>query len=511
VELVARGAVIGEVVIRNGNIFDTDDPREDNWLFRLANRLHPKTRTWLIREQLLFRPGDAYDRRILDESERILRANRYFFEVRIRPIAFHEGRVDVEVLTRDVWTLRPGISFGRTGGANTTRISFSDLNLFGTGVEVNFSHSSTPDRTLDSVSLASTNFVGTRLRTGLLYSENSDGRTRSALLERPFYALDTRWAGGGSFFDDIRVDTPVGRVGVASEYQTHATKWNAWGGWSAGLKGRWVQRFTIGFSQDESRFAPAPGTVPDDPVPPDRNLVYPWIGFDLVEDAFETTKNRDQIGRTEDFFLGTRFAGSVGYSSTHFGADREAVTFGGRFGTGFQPTDSLTALVDSATAGRVEDGSLRDTFLKATGHLYVHLSKRWLLFSMLSGTVGVNLDPDHELVLGGENGLRGYPRKYQAGDRSALFTVEGRYFSPLYLFRLIRLGGAAFFDIGRAWGEGYVNALDPGVLRDVGLGLRVSITRSGLGNVIHFDVAFPLDGDPTISRVQYLVTTKQSF
>jgi len=300
-------------------------------------------------------------------------------------------------------------------------------------------------------------------------------------------------------------------VDVASEYQTHSTKWNAWGGWSAGLKGRWVQRFTIGFSQDESRFAPAPGTVPDGPVPPDRNLLYPWVGFELVEDAFETAKNRDQIGRTEDFFLGTLFAGSAGYSSTHFGSDREAVTFTGRFSTGFQPADSLTALVDSATTGRVEDGSLRDTFLKATGHLYLQLSKRWLLFSMLSGTVGVNLDPDHELVLGGENGLRGYPREYQAGDRSALFTVEGRYFSPLYLFRLIRLGGAAFFDMGRAWGEGYVNALDPGVLRDVGLGLRVSITRSGLGNVIHFDVAFPLDGDPTVSRVQYLVTTKQSF
>jgi len=37
------------------------------------------------------------------------------------------------------------------------------------------------------------------------------------------------------------------------------------------------------------------------------------------------------------------------------------------------------------------------------------------------------------------------------------------------------------------------------------------MTRSGLGRLIHVDVAFPLDGDPSISRVQYLVTTKQSF
>jgi hemolysin activation/secretion protein len=286
---------------------------------------------------------------------------------------------------------------------------------------------------------------------------------------------------------------------------------NAWGGWSTGLKGRRVKRFTIGFTQDESRFASAPGSVPTDPIPTDRNLVYPWIGFDFVEDSFEKAKNRDQIERTEDFFLGNRFRGLLGYSSTRFGADRDAVVFGGQFGTSFQSTDFLTMLVDSAAEGRVEDGSARDTILKASGHLYVHLSKKWLLFSMLSGTMGVNLDQDHELVLGGENGLRGYPRNYQAGDRSALFTVEGRYFSSLYLFRLVRFGGAAFYDMGKAWGGDYVNALDSGILRDIGFGLRVTITRSGLGNVIHLDVAFPLDGDPTISRVQYLVTTKQSF
>jgi hemolysin activation/secretion protein len=76
---------------------------------------------------------------------------------------------------------------------------------------------------------------------------------------------------------------------------------------------------------------------------------------------------------------------------------------------------------------------------------------------------------------------------------------------------LVRLGGAVFYDMGRAWGGGFVKSQDPGVLRNVGVGLRLGMTRSGLGNIIHVDMAFPLDGDPTISRVQFLVTTKQSF
>jgi hypothetical protein len=50
-----------------------------------------------------------------------------------------------------------------------------------------------------------------------------------------------------------------------------------------------------------------------------------------------------------------------------------------------------------------------------------------------------------------------------------------------------------------------------GLLKDVGVGLRIGSTRSGLGNIIHVDLAVPLDGDPSIKKVQLLVETKQSF
>jgi len=39
----------------------------------------------------------------------------------------------------------------------------------------------------------------------------------------------------------------------------------------------------------------------------------------------------------------------------------------------------------------------------------------------------------------------------------------------------------------------------------------VSPSRSGLGNVVHLDLAFPLDGESSIKRVQWLVRTKASF
>jgi hypothetical protein len=49
------------------------------------------------------------------------------------------------------------------------------------------------------------------------------------------------------------------------------------------------------------------------------------------------------------------------------------------------------------------------------------------------------------------------------------------------------------------------------LLRDVGLGLRLGMSRSALANVLHVDLAMPLDGGPDISNLQILVSTKASF
>jgi hemolysin activation/secretion protein len=127
------------------------------------------------------------------------------------------------------------------------------------------------------------------------------------------------------------------------------------------------------------------------------------------------------------------------------------------------------------------------------------------------GRLGHNLDLDNPLELGGDNGLRGYPLRYQSADASVLFTIEERYFTDWYPFRLFRVGGAVFADIGRTWGDNPVGSGSIGWLKDVGFGLRIGPTRSGGHEVIHLDITFPLDGDPSIDKVQFLLEKKVSF
>ncbi len=129
----------------------------------------------------------------------------------------------------------------------------------------------------------------------------------------------------------------------------------------------------------------------------------------------------------------------------------------------------------------------------------------------LSGTAGHDLDLDNPVQLGGKSGLRGYPLRYQTGDSKVLFSIEQRYFTDWYPWRLFRVGGAIFADVGRTWGDNPIGEQNYGWLKDVGFGLRFAPTRFSTNKVAHLDFAFPLDGDPSIDSVQILLEAKRSF
>jgi hypothetical protein len=91
-------------------------------------------------------------------------------------------------------------------------------------------------------------------------------------------------------------------------------------------------------------------------------------------------------------------------------------------------------------------------------------------------------------------------------------TLEQRFFTRFSLWKIADVGAAVFFDMGRAWGEPVLGpAENRGLLKDIGFGLRLGSSRSALGNVVHLDLAFPLDEHGFIDSPQFLVQTKRSF
>ena len=95
----------------------------------------------MIERQLLFKSGEPVSVRLIEETERLLRSNRYLYDVQFRPVAVHDGVVDIEVVTRDTWSLDPGFSAGRSGGANTSGFKLREYNLLGTGTSISLGRS----------------------------------------------------------------------------------------------------------------------------------------------------------------------------------------------------------------------------------------------------------------------------------------------------------------------------------------------------------------------------------
>ncbi len=382
-------AVIGAVLIDNQNIFNLDDPADDRKIFRLANKLHIKTRAKVVRAQLLFKPGDRYSRRLLEESERLLRADTYFYDAWIRPVAYHDGKVDLKITTKDVWTLDPGFNYGRSGGTNSTGAKLEDANFLGTGSSINLGYQSTVDRSGYSVDLADKTAFGTWTAVALNYGNFTDGGMRGLSITRPFYALDTRWAASVAALDDTQTDPLYDRGNLIDQFQDRHQLVQAYYGWSAGLQNGWVQRWTAGMTYDEHRFASVTnsnGTT--NLLPEDRRFVYPFIEWDLVQDEYLKLYNHDQIGRTEDFTLGTTASVRLGYASADVGSSSSALLMNASANKGFREGGS-TVLLASDFSGRLENHTLRNGLLDASVRYYVEQSKNWLFFSTVTADQGL--------------------------------------------------------------------------------------------------------------------------
>lgn len=509
--LERSGAVIGRVIVRAGDVFDLEDPAEDRWLFRAANAVHRRTREGVVRRLVLFRPGDRYSRRTLEESERLLRSTGYLYDAEIRPVRAEHGRVDVEVRTRDVWTLKAGVGFARAGGVNRTRIGVEDGNFLGTGTSISLRRTHTVDRTSFLYRFREPNLVGRRVAIEAAYSDNSDGSLESLSVERPFYSFASRWAAGARAAREQRVDSRYRQGEVVERFSHRREVAEAFFGLSGGLQQRRARRWVLGFTLATDRFAPAAGEAVPAVLPADRRLAYPWFEVQSVEDAYVEVRDLDRISRTEDVHLGLDWRVRAGLSAPAWGGDRTRAILEAELRRGLSPGAGQLLALKLGASGRLAGGAVENAVLGGAVRYYVRNLGRHLLFASLSADAARDLDRDRQLLLGGDNGLRGYPLRFQEGDRRYLLTVEQRFYTDWHVLRLFHVGGAVFLDAGRAWFHDDPQAGFGEPLEDVGFGLRIGSSRSSAAAMLHMDVALPLDRDGPHTGVQLLVTSRETF
>ena len=566
---ISENPIIGEIEVYTLNIFDASRAGQNGFLFRTANDLHVTTQERVVRQRLLVRPGDPYHPRILQESARHLRDFGIFYDACVEPLRVHGNTVDLLVVTRDVWTLGGGIAFEREGGGNTVQGSLRDKNFLGSGRRVSFKYTTDPDRSERQLRYLDHAVLGSRVLFELNVAERSDGYRRTLDLGRPFFSLDTPWSASTRFVSD-KETVRLYSDGEVVERFSHENRFlEVRGGLSKGYGKGGTNRLLFGFTYDADRFLPEDPTSPfyepfrvsgtnfaapaeifpegrtfgagrtfgpdpfpqtpvpailfviqplGDPVPeppaepvlpPSQTVSYPWVGFERVSDGWVERRNLDQLVRTEDLNLGTDLQFRVGYSSPAWSGDRNQAIFAGSASTGFAAGERHVVLMGAHGSGRFGSES-ENVLLGGRFRYFLRTFGPHQLLTSVQFDIADNLDPHRQLLIGGDTGLRGYSRRFRDGDRRFLFSLEHRFYTGLELFNLVHVGAAAFFDIGGAWyGTDHSGLPSSELLKDVGVGLRLGSSRSADGTMVHFDVAYPLDGDSR--KIQWLVTSRESF
>ncbi len=422
------------------------------------------------------------------------------------------------MVVRDVWTLIPGINLSRSGGDNETSLSLSDVNFLGTGKGLSIEYFDDVDRSGTFVSYDDPNILGSRWRGSLVAADNDDGERYGASLSRPFYALDTRYAFGVAVNHFVRNQDLEFLGEDEFEIRGETDSANLFVARSSGRQQGWVSRQYAGLRYLDERFE-YPLGFPG-PAEDERRFVYPYLAWSLTQERFEARTDVDRVGVVEDINLGWNAYAELGWSTDGFGGEGDTLLTRGSVSHRqyLAPGHLLSLSVDLSARYNLDDNVTEDLQLFSRAGYLWQQSDKWRFFARLDYRHTRNLPLDTQLTLGGDNGLRGYPNRYQVGDRGVLATLEQRYYSGAYPFGLFRVGYAAFVDVGRAWFEDEPPAWVPqregrhfDTLSNVGVGLRLESVRTRRDRLVHIDFAKPLVDGPFVDAWEFTITAKQSF
>ena len=513
-ELEVQGATISTILIDVEDIFDTTRPEEDKRLYRWANNVHLNTRTSVIESILLFNEGDLLTEQILAESERLLRDQRFIADAWIETIEYdaESNSAVVSVRARDSWSLEPDIKLSRSGGENEYGIGFVEDNLFGLGKSMALSYSSDVDRDQRLFGYTDDNLFGSRKELAATVVDLSDGQQFAFRMGRPFYAFDTRWSVQSQVLNDKRIDSIYDLGETIDEFRHNTRFLTVHGGRSRGLVDGMTKRWLAGVSYEEDEFLPSPGFGDPLLLPEYRKLVYPWTAIHWIGDDFREVSELDDMGRTEDIALGLDLFARIGVASPDFGSDRRSWLFDLSAERGWEPSGPGSLFQFAASAEtRYEHGDFRNTVVAISGRYLVRNFGDELFLAGLRTVFSNALDAENQILLGGDSGLRGFPLRYQSGEKSILLTLEQRFYTDWYPFQLIRVGYAFFFDAGRVWDNDPRNTPNLGTLYNIGMGLRLTSPRSSGRSVVHLDLAFPINAPGDIDDIQIVVEKRSSF
>ena len=476
------------MVYETRGIFDPLPPGRLRPLYRLADRLHVRTRASTVRRHVLLAPGDGWDGARARESERALRALDIFDVASVQAHRERDSAV-VVVLTHDAWTTSPEFSLERGGGRTFGSIQFSERNLVGRGQYVSVGYREEPEGISRSVEIADPAVAGSRVRAIGGVRSGSSGTFDVFAIERPFFAEDTPYA-FGIRAERARAQARLYATGLEAANFYRRNQWVELYGGIGRRHGRTIARVTGALLAWDRRLGGsvlAPGAPPEFAGGDEESRVRRFtIEGRLWRPAFVERTRIDRLDGVEDIDLGRSLTVAGGFSPAAFGGSADEGFASIRLGLGADGHGAGFGWMRASAASRLAGGLREATVRFDARWVNQSLSRHTLVVAAL-GMGGYRTARDVQLIVGGLNGLRAHDVHALAGDRLWRLNAESRWLVGREFLHLVSLGAAGFWDAAHTSGPG------SGELpwqHDAGLGLRLSLPRSALNRVARFDVAW---------------------
>ncbi len=480
------------IEIRRGNVFTETEVSQAFIPFGLLNSIHTVTRERFVARALIVKVGEVLDGERLAEAERNLRALRLFRRVLVKP----EGTT-VIVETSDSWTLLPRFSFSRKGGELTYAMGLEEINLLGTGRRVGVRYDKDADRLSRSFAYQDPQAFAPHVVLDMRASDLSDGRSVDLSLARPFYAFEVERAGALLYRQALFDETLYARGEEALKFKKRERIFRVEGGKRIALTQTAATRLFASVEWNDVSLLSVEGRKLQKHGGDVRRFLFAGITLEREGRGWIERRQVDQIDRDEDFNLAPSVRAELAISPRLLDAEGAGrVRLRGTLGTELPNGFALAAL---AFESRLQDGP-REARLAVEARAY-HLGNGFTIAGRILGRAGFRLDPESRLELDGQSGLRGYRLHAVSGTGQLITNLEVRTYIASELFNLVSLGLAAFADAGFSWGRPDGSQR----LADVGVGVRLGLTRASKNTLLRMDIARALRPDP-LGRTGWLLS-----
>ncbi|MFQ5637236.1 MAG: BamA/TamA family outer membrane protein [bacterium] len=482
----SKSKLIRNIDIKRKDVFHEVESKP-RFLYQWANSLHIVTKENVVRRMLLFKEGDRFDPDILEESERKLRALSYLGEVRLTVENKDSCCVDIRVLTQDQWSTLLSYIFSQGGGRTTLGGSVEEFNVLGFGkrIFVEARHEKNEGATL-TASYTDPQLFFSRWTTEERLVTGPFVTIFSGRIIRPFYSLDTKWAGGvdGEIRDETLRFFPQGIESEESRLKFENKQIRFFAARAFGSRFKKTKLQLTYRLQERGFFATG-----DSARLPNDELIHALTLTTSFENlAFVKEKQIDKFVKTEDLTLGTIVRVSLGRTRlpVPIGIRRFEMSASLRRAQRVFQSQYLIFILGFQTLFE------RDTIASLRLQYYNRLLRNQTLAFNVEFDYAKNLEISREFRLGGDSGLRGYGARRFTGKKSRLLiNLEDRIFTPFNILT-VAIGGVVFLDAGNVWDVNQTIRLSD-LKFSAGFGLRLGYTKSPNSRISRIDFGWKIN------------------